>query len=671
MTFSAPAAPAARLLPELSKAVGIELTTDARLAKEVLLVKVKDVPRDELLARIAAVTGGEWESREGVYRLSLSGATDAKQRKAEAVVRGEEIRAGLTRLLKVYERVKDIEPRGKVETVISRLPADLLGGIGPGQRLVLSTHPTPMQRLLPAAAIQGVNLAGLRRTPKLVVGDKPAPPPGAVAMAMLVLRYDRDREGVSGMMATADAAGERIASESASPVHWDEVPSPRASTLPKPDAILTLPPKWVEFAKESGRLSAQTLAEAPVTEESQSDPLQTPYSHEELSQAFPFQTDALVLNPESHEPLATILGAGLTQLADAQDLNLVGVLPDSAFGPASTFFGNGPVRASDLESMARKALKVDLKAQDGWITLTPLEPAFVRGARADRVALGKVLRKLAKDHNLSLQEQADYAAAQPLGFLKSGLEGSVISLVDPVWGRRMAASSIVGERQLLRLYRALGPNPLAGARSFGSLPSSAKPLMEDWLFNANVGPTFQFRTTLSDGTPSLTERSDAGVFGPENLGIERTVYFERGIPTDATFRVVSDAREVYFGLAPSGVRPALTGVGTSVAITAINGAPVKVATNAPRLDAYLPGRIATISLELSVPRVWSFSRSLHEAQIDPTARRIAFRDMPEKVRNQVQAAEDSVRRSLQQMEATRRESGNGGANNPPPVPHAR
>ena len=82
VTFSAPAAPASRLLPELGKAAGVRMEAEPRVAPEVLLVQVKDAPVGDLMARIAEVSGGEWTVKDGVYRLGIDGPRDAAQRRA-------------------------------------------------------------------------------------------------------------------------------------------------------------------------------------------------------------------------------------------------------------------------------------------------------------------------------------------------------------------------------------------------------------------------------------------------------------------------------------------------------------------------------------------------------------------------------------------------------------
>ena len=89
VSFSAPAAPAAKLLPKLSQAVGVKMESDARLAREVLLIQAKNVPIKDLMERIAQATGGEWAKEGETYRLTLSSGNDAKDRQKEAIARGE------------------------------------------------------------------------------------------------------------------------------------------------------------------------------------------------------------------------------------------------------------------------------------------------------------------------------------------------------------------------------------------------------------------------------------------------------------------------------------------------------------------------------------------------------------------------------------------------------
>ncbi len=83
VSFSVPAARLENLLPELGKAVGVPMEAETATKDEVVLVRVKDMPLQTLMAKIAEVSGAEWEEKQGVYRLGRSIDLLRKQERAE------------------------------------------------------------------------------------------------------------------------------------------------------------------------------------------------------------------------------------------------------------------------------------------------------------------------------------------------------------------------------------------------------------------------------------------------------------------------------------------------------------------------------------------------------------------------------------------------------------
>ncbi len=58
-----------KLLPEIAKAVGVQLLSTVQTKDEVLVIKVKDVPGSKLLEKIAETVNGTWQKEGDALRL--------------------------------------------------------------------------------------------------------------------------------------------------------------------------------------------------------------------------------------------------------------------------------------------------------------------------------------------------------------------------------------------------------------------------------------------------------------------------------------------------------------------------------------------------------------------------------------------------------------------------
>src|SRR4051812_31235563 len=72
VSFAMPATRASVLLTALGPKIGANLSTSGHMENEVLLVKVKDVPVKDLLAKIAEAADGEWRQEQNGLRLVRS-----------------------------------------------------------------------------------------------------------------------------------------------------------------------------------------------------------------------------------------------------------------------------------------------------------------------------------------------------------------------------------------------------------------------------------------------------------------------------------------------------------------------------------------------------------------------------------------------------------------------
>lgn len=635
VSFAAPAAPASHLLPALGKAMGLELTVDHRLAHEVLAIRVKGMASSDLLKRIAQVTGGAWQEQQGAYKLTLPPSSETKQRRADAIARGDAIRAQLKWGSDLFAKATG-GPASLSTIVVSRLSSETLGGLTPRQRVVFSTNPTPMQLALDPSLLRELDLTTLRKTQvRDPQTNQQTTLSGPIASVIFTLEPGNNREFFTASLTTLNAQGQAIGSERL-PTYFSPYQAAPPATLPHADATVDLPKdvdKYVRAARD--KVSASNVGTNSFGDDL-GDQTQL-YWNDDLNRPSAEVVDRRLLDPENVDPLALVAGPSLERLADVEAVNLVAAIPDRAFGPSVLAFGNGPVKVSALETDIRQNWEMDLSIQEGCLMANPRHLWATRAARTDRRALGSVVRTLSKTHNLTLDQQAAFATAQPLMFPGDSLESPFISQVDASWGTRIAASSMNGMRQILRIYGALGSSFPTGRRPFATLPSNVRNAVSDAFFNSPMGPEMFQATTVG----SVTTYSSSPLTSQE-----RTIYFGKGIPEDALFEFSRTSVDTFVGLAPSGLRPAIIGTAPSVSLSRTGDAPWRVGTNAPKLPTYVPGKAISVQISISNPQRWNFVRKLSETQFDSTSAAIPFDSLPQEVRNIILQADKTAQQNL-------------------------
>ena len=180
------------LLTKLSSTTGESLSVSNLLAREVVQVSVKDVPLDELLGKLSDVAGGTWVKTSSGRRLDLDTERARKQVQANLAARTLELKAEIDKLSKEVKSAPPLDPAKFQQTIdqlrqnaqngqagqnqpqfgqafsamrnqmpgsraiiltLSEMKPEELAKVGPGQRVVFTTMPTPMQKPLPSTAV--------------------------------------------------------------------------------------------------------------------------------------------------------------------------------------------------------------------------------------------------------------------------------------------------------------------------------------------------------------------------------------------------------------------------------------------------------------------------------------------------------------------------------------
>lgn len=434
ITFSAPAAPALRLLPELGRKMNLNLGADRFAGATVLLLDVREMPRDRLLTTIAKVADAEWE-REGnrlrlvrpqthINRLWREDAARRRNYIANALARDRArlekdgpITMALTHQLFDYQvRPKlpgesiPMRTRGALEAALVLGP-DTLASIRAGQRVVFALNPNPGQRPLTndllATAIRAqkdliayeANLFA-QKPPKhqsLIFPEVEAHRREA-ARAHIVVARPLGTDDLVVWSRRFNAAGMAIG-ESSYPIRF---PVAKVSPGAKPIEVGPLVREIVERTETSDRGRFTASAELAAT----------------------------LADPERNEPLELMFGPPLRDFANGRDI--VACLPDSSFKAARQAFGTGEIDFTTLLA------KTDLGVQvaDNLVEIKPLRPALAHQDAVPRDALKPLIASLRPAGHLRIEAIVAYDRLRPQGPRPGTLDWEVL---EALLGARMTS----------------------------------------------------------------------------------------------------------------------------------------------------------------------------------------------------------------------------------------
>lgn len=496
------ASPLPKVIERLKEATGRKLEFSGDLKDEVLLIAVRKVDPDELLARVAIATSARWESTSaGGLRLSRSKAQEELQRSDWVDRRHEHLKA-ITKEFRANALPKD--------EAMSVEQADLLlhrmanSPIKPPFtdfaqfKLMRSLHEQlPIGRLF-ARLMNCVDLRKAAEKPasqKVVFSTRPTqaqqPFTSRVQPALDLLQVEQT------------ALVQAVSKLSASPIMGSEAGGADESFFSTPmrdkvaDVRLTVLERGLEwraelFSANGERLSAFSVSLTPSRNvAAEIDPSMLPFSSKrvELSKkcvAFnatlrgegierdpwhPAGGDLLrnLLAPESADPLSYSATETILQVADVAQANFVGSIPD-AFIYGSTIIGNAAV-----------ALKLTLK--DGWLNARPSEYGD-RLARVPRKPLGEFAREVARTSATSLKAQN---IAASLG-IRSSIDPKMRILT--AYERGLGApQSAVSSPIALEIYRGLSRGrrevlDYGDSVRFGDLPLATRRRVHELLLTS-------------------------------------------------------------------------------------------------------------------------------------------------------------------------------------------
>lgn len=428
VSFHQPAAPLSRLLVDLGKAASVDLAASPSSAADVAVLDCSAKPLKIVLAKLAELDGGEWQTFGKQIRLV----------RTPRLAKAEEDRERTERAKDVATEIAALQGNSKSELTASA--ADKLAAklADQGERVQQSYTPyasgaiesyrSPMQRALirTLALLNPKDVSLMAQGDVIVYASNPK---------RLQLQLPAGEDSVLAQLATEQA----IWSESVSKLHLPPSSGPRFANDPlnQADPFISAPKQALLVARRSNSMSPVVynyyvldadrsslgFAQIWLTPESvrqqralfegagpSKDEDSLKLTPESLAYGDAFKVwftrdpaadmkltnlqKKLIANPDTIEPLGLSPTEGLLAKARLTKSDLIGVLPDDLLLSGLLLGATRPTLTGFLKSATTIGM-VDVVDRDGWTVVSPQRPFSCRRERVSRLALGRYLRSIA------------------------------------------------------------------------------------------------------------------------------------------------------------------------------------------------------------------------------------------------------------------------------------
>lgn len=557
VSFSRPPMRLERLLPDLSKAVGQELSTSGGLRDDVLVVSVRDVAASDVLDRLAEVTGGRWVKTDVGLRLDLTKEDEAKERAAEIAKDARTLKDAIAAFANEPNPARAGNPSYDAPAAMSVIGRE---GISPHDGPWLDKA---LQEIMPLIPVEDL---AKERGSVLVYTFKP----NAMQRALPPEAADPIDRAIAEQNKFGEAHPIKVRSKVA-----PNIPN----TLDPKTARVMLVVEAVDFphyrihlrlANAKGIVVGGVKKELiPVAEQDRENTAQALLRDESLQKALTLDGDAgeamrlldkisekqftLVKagdalrkrmgDPIANDPLSFSLAQIFQSLGNHLNRNVVALVPDSLFDMTESYSstslgregGGNPLFATVLYDLARGPMSI--RSKDGWVVAQPVERLRSRREQADRRILARLFTTLLGRTLPSLDETlgavtTSRRVVEPFRMLAS--------LIHPPFHPYNPYDSREGV-ELLSLLTPAQRQSLGDGVRFDALPLAARQFISRSLLQSSAPP-------LSMDDPDAPKTEDEFLlFEPRGqanwLEMQPTVALPKGVPGNAVLTGTVEIRK--------------------------------------------------------------------------------------------------------------------------------
>jgi len=479
-----PAAPVTAVLKQLSKLTGQQYEARGDVGDEIVVLRVTDAKVEDLLPRLAEVTGGEWRMASDVHVLVASPAFEKRERAEMAEDERARIQKSFRDLNKQFERFPAFDRRAALD-IVKKIDVDIAGyqrftndvpppsdlaarqdgmpaqrllvrliqaipisdfiDLPDGAKVVYSSRPNRMQRSLPSSSesliSQFVAEEGAweesGRSAKLASGlvlDLPVLPKDF--KVNLAFNDWEGGPGASADLTIFDSAHKVFVTANIRLDGWDESVGRKNLTPP------------------TAKPGERRVEEGPDADELRSlvqRDIRNPISDAKVRANLMAKWRPKLTDPAQFEPLAYVPGALWQKLAEARNVNFVANAFEQSFSSYADHYEGPRTPSTILERLDCKIIE-----ENGWLTMRPQYLLDNRLDRIDRPAVGLLLRASLQAGGVTIADAADYMAYHSKRFGLLAWDGGYLTAFFRGAGPTSIFSTLV-RRDELRLYGLLSP----------------------------------------------------------------------------------------------------------------------------------------------------------------------------------------------------------------------
>lgn len=382
VTYRTTGATVAKVVAEVAKSTDQKLTVDKDLAKEIVVVSVKDVPLEEFKKRLADCVSGKWVEKEGgELELKVDATVCTARRKAAQEIYAKSIPGQIRSSLEMYSQEgigairQDTPSTNELALEIGkRISESHYRNVTPLGRIVFSTQPNRTQLQLPDVS----DLVASHLDPQV-----------ASRVVEIVFAIERPNFDSFTRFALYGLDGSGRPGRAMTFTFISLVSVQRAT----PPALTGAQIKWSPLSLELGTLFRNWGYRTTNGLMSLSQP-----AREALSK------------PSEIDPMAYGFGEGILACAEEKGANVMACVPDDL---VSQVFAMGIPGTTTGEFWRQIRARDSLVAEQagGWISIRPTDPVSAREQRGDRVALEKLIAKAKGTVWPSLDDLSEFAAS--------------------------------------------------------------------------------------------------------------------------------------------------------------------------------------------------------------------------------------------------------------------
>lgn len=596
----------------------IKLVAGPTVLAEPVMIRVRDVPMDQLMARIATMIGGEWKANGTTYTLHRSDILTAAQTRKDNAALAKGYRRSIQTILDAMQKAGSYDQKALQQVftkresedeemesgpgyelpmepgqrlmirLVNQMPLDRIAGIARDRTLTFAVNPTRMQIALPTQTMALIDQYRreqevFRKFMEEQAKNRPVrevPPTEVVDPTIETLPYQMHSDEVRSPVTTLGPTGRVLLRVSLAGFGGESLNFTLRIFDKEGKLVRTIPyflsPEDEEEvegaeAEESRREESPDEMSGPnvatfadlnlSTESKQFVGLLGQFMSESPStEPLPKELLAAMQSPTIFDPINIVAGDVLSSVADHQKWNLVASLPDNYFEVLNSIFSASKVTLDQAKTMITQSRVTEVVEKDGWVTITPRLPSKAWAARMDRGALGYLMRADDVTGTVSLDDFAAYAARNP------NPSGSIIFQIYAFLGAPSVSRFVsTSNYEIIQIYGLMSPQQrqlMAQNKqiAFQALSTVQRRLLEEFVYFSGRNLKLGDPKPKADSDPSpfpMPSNFDMEDYMADNQGTlaqEPTESMPNGLPMDGYIQIESQQKTIF---KPGGNNPML------------------------------------------------------------------------------------------------------------------